>query len=238
MSDAPRQAHQLLRMKELCERTGLNRQTVHFYIREGLLPAGDKTSRNMAWYTEEHVERLLRIKRLQHERFLPLDAIRALLDEREERFDPEQQVFLRELRARLSLDEVGGRPVHADELAAAGRVELRDVERLAGIGLAGVGRDEDGQLRVSGEAVPIVEVLGQLRALGFTEERGFQAEDVLIYERLVTDLLRAEADLVARGLAGLPPEEAAARISQALPLVHELIARLHTARIEQFLEAF
>ena len=62
------------RMKDLCESSGLPRQAIHFYIQQGLLPPGRKTGRNMAWYTDEHIERLRLIKKLQHEQFLPLKA--------------------------------------------------------------------------------------------------------------------------------------------------------------------
>ncbi|MCK6504709.1 MerR family transcriptional regulator [Myxococcota bacterium] len=231
-----------LRMADLCARTGLNRQAIHFYVKEGLLPPGKKTSRNMAWYTQAHVDRILLIKRLQHERFLPLEAIRALLDEGEERFDPAQRDFLRQLRAALRVDraaeEVDLEVAPAvDDLVSDGRVDRQDVERLAAAGLAGIGRDEAGAMRIRGEALPVVEVLAALRGLGFTEEQGFHAQDVLIYERAVSSMLSQEAALVARSMAGLPADEAARRISLALPLVHELIARLHRARIEDLLDA-
>ena len=32
-----------LKMKDLCELTGLPRQAVHFYIQEGLVPEGDRS---------------------------------------------------------------------------------------------------------------------------------------------------------------------------------------------------
>ena len=56
---------------------------------------------NMAFYGPEHLERLKLIKRLQHERFLPLKAIKAMLDGREEQFSDEQQHFLKAVRAEL-----------------------------------------------------------------------------------------------------------------------------------------
>lgn len=226
-----------LRMKDLCARTGLSRQAVHYYIREGLLPPGEKTSRNMAWYAESHVERIQLIRRLQHERFLPLSAIKALLDEREERFDDSQRGFLREVRARLRMDEARETPaVSGASLVAEGRIPAEDLEDLADANLVGVGRGEDGRVRVSGEAVPILDVLGRLRALGFSRESGFSAEDILVYERAVSALLREEAGLIARGLSSFPPEEAADRVAQALPLVHELISHLHRVRIEEYLD--
>ncbi len=239
MSPAFAEGSLRLRMRDLCARTGLNRQAVHFYIKEGLLPPGRKTSRNMAWYSEDHVERIQLIKKLQHERFLPLGAIKALFEGREDRFSPAQRGFLRQLRAAMRVEQAQDTgPVSVEDLVESGRIDASDVERLADVGLPGIGRDAQGRLRVSGEAVPIVEVLGQLRALGFTEERGFHAEDVLIYEKAVTRLLHAEAALIARGLGDLPAEQAADRINRALPLIHELIARLHRARIEEFLDAF
>ena len=68
-----------MRIGELAERTGVSRETIHFYLREGLLPRPRKAGRNMAFYEDTHVERLLLIKRLQNERFLPLARIKQLL---------------------------------------------------------------------------------------------------------------------------------------------------------------
>jgi DNA-binding transcriptional MerR regulator len=90
------------RMKDLCDATGLPRQAIHFYIQQGLLPSGRKTGRNMAWYTEEHLERLHLIKKLQHERFLPLKAIKALFDGEDGVFSPRQHAFLAGVKERLA----------------------------------------------------------------------------------------------------------------------------------------
>ena len=89
------------RMKDLCDLTGLGRQAIHFYIQRGLLPPGRKTGRNMAYYGEAHVKRLQLIKKLQHERFLPLKAIKAILDDQKGAFSESQEGFLAELKARL-----------------------------------------------------------------------------------------------------------------------------------------
>jgi len=98
------------KMKDLCERTGLPRQVIHFYIQQGLVPEGKKTGRNMAYYGEAHVERILLVRRLQHERFLPLKAIRAILEERDEVFSPAQRGFVDEVKARLSGAPFGRSP--------------------------------------------------------------------------------------------------------------------------------
>ncbi len=70
-------------MSELAERSGVSAATIKHYLREGLLPEPVKTSRNMAYYPPEFVDRLRTIKRLQEERYLPLRVIRELLGEGE-----------------------------------------------------------------------------------------------------------------------------------------------------------
>ena len=47
----------LLRMRELAEAAGVSAGTIKHYLREGLLPEPVKTSRNMAYYPREFVER-------------------------------------------------------------------------------------------------------------------------------------------------------------------------------------
>ena len=50
-------------LEELSELTGISRRTIRFYIQKGLMngPEGEKRG---AYYTTEHLEDLLRIKRM------------------------------------------------------------------------------------------------------------------------------------------------------------------------------
>src|SRR5882672_6490209 len=86
----------LLRMGELAEASGVSAATVKHYLREGLLPEPVKTSRNMAYYPPEFVDRIRLIKQLQEERFMPLKLIREVLDE-----NPERAKALVELEDRI-----------------------------------------------------------------------------------------------------------------------------------------
>ena len=75
----------LLKMSELAERSGVSAGTIKHYLREGLLGEGDeivRTSRNMAYYPPEYVERIRLIKRLQEDRFMPLRVIKDRIVER------------------------------------------------------------------------------------------------------------------------------------------------------------
>lgn len=71
-----------MRMQELAERSGLPRTTIHHYIREDLLPPGQKTAPNAAQYDETHLERLRLITRLRGEQFgeLSIAEVREVLD--------------------------------------------------------------------------------------------------------------------------------------------------------------
>jgi DNA-binding transcriptional MerR regulator len=74
-----------LKMSELADASGVSAGTIKHYLREGLLGDADeivRTSRNMAWYPPEYVERIRMIKRLQEERFLPLRLIKEALADR------------------------------------------------------------------------------------------------------------------------------------------------------------
>jgi DNA-binding transcriptional MerR regulator len=87
-----------LKMSELADASGVSAGTIKHYLREGLLGDEDeivRTSRNMAWYPPEYVERIRMIKRLQEERFLPLRLIKEALAERPPR-TPRSEVDLPE----------------------------------------------------------------------------------------------------------------------------------------------
>lgn len=224
------------KMKDLADATGLDRQGIHFYIQQGLLPPGHKTGRNMAWYTEAHMERLRLIKKLQHERFLPLKAIKALLDGREEALAPEQQQFLHDVREVLdeSLSSRGPaeRVSVADLIRRAG-VDLDDLEQAEALGLATVIR-ADGEPYISTGEAWLFDALGELRQLGFSKERGFTVKDVAFYHEAMTGLFRQEVGLLSSRLSHLQPSEAARMIERAMPIVNQTLSRLHTQLVREF----
>jgi len=225
------------RMKDLCEASGLPRQAIHFYIQQGLLPPGRKTGRNMAWYTDEHIERLRLIKKLQHEQFLPLKAIKALFDGEDGVFSPRQHAFLAGVKDRLaeSLKTSDDRrpTLTPQEIADKTGIDGADVERAFELGLVG-GARTDGELRIAAADTWIFEVFGQVRALGFTPELGFRVEDMALYQDAITELLNEEVRLVFSRLSELPPEKVAIMIEAVVPILDHYIMRLHSTKIREF----
>jgi len=224
-----------LRMKDLCELTGLSRQAIHFYIQQGLLPEGRKTGRNMAWYGPEHVERLQLIHRLQEERFLPLKAIKAILVGETAELEPAKRALLVEVASRLA----GSRPGMVDAVEAAARhgVELREIERMAELGFIAVRRDGD-RLEIPADALWMLDIWGQLRRLGFTEQLGFTIDDLQIYDDAVRKLFQTETRLLVDRVTGLPPQDVATMIEKALPLIHAVLIHLHTAAVRHLFAAY
>lgn len=70
----------LIRIGQMAKKAGVSAPTIKHYVNEGLLPAPVKTSRNMAYYDASCIERIKQIKRLQKEKFLPLDVIKRIID--------------------------------------------------------------------------------------------------------------------------------------------------------------
>ncbi len=70
-----------MRISELARRAGVPITTIKFYIREGLLPAGERSHRNQARYGEAHLQRLDLIRALREVAGLPLDVVRSVLEQ-------------------------------------------------------------------------------------------------------------------------------------------------------------
>ena len=65
-----------MRIAEVIEHTGLSREIIHHYIRQGLLPP----SPSRAVYSEQQVQLLHQIKKLRDDHYLPLELIRQVFE--------------------------------------------------------------------------------------------------------------------------------------------------------------
>jgi DNA-binding transcriptional MerR regulator len=210
-----------LRMGELSEASGVPAPTIKHYLREGLLPEPVKTSRNMAYYPPESVERIGLIKRLQEERFMPLKAIRAVLDE-----DPERAEAILELEDRV-LDRA-----LAGERA---RTSAGEVRQRYGVPKEVLDRLEELEVLTpnsrgySPSDITIIEAISRFRAGGYDEQIGFTVYDTLRYKKALEELVREEVDLVMNRLAGeVSPERVVEMLEAGAQPLKDLIAALHT----------
>lgn len=72
-----------LRMNELSRATGVPKSTILHYLNEGLLPEPVRTSRNMAYYAEDCIDRVRFIQDLKRRHRLSLAEIRQILGSKE-----------------------------------------------------------------------------------------------------------------------------------------------------------
>jgi DNA-binding transcriptional MerR regulator len=196
----------MLKMSELAERSGVSTGTIKHYLREGLLGPQDdvvRTSRNMAYYPLEFVERIQLIKRLQEERFMPLRVIRELLD---------RAIEARE-RGRISRTRV-----RADY-----ELPQNVLDRLEELGVLtpnARGYDADD--------VAIIEAISRFRAGGYEQAIGFTVYDTLRYREALEPLVREEVRVLLDRLAGVEADRAVELISSGAEPLRELIGAIHS----------
>jgi DNA-binding transcriptional MerR regulator len=220
---------EMLRMGELARASGVSAATIKHYLREGLLPEPVKTSRNMAYYPAEFVERIRMIKQLQEERYMPLRVIKDLLEE-----DPDRARALIELGDKLLEHALAGESERVSAAEVRHRYDIpKDVlDRLAELDV--LTPDKDGY---SPTDVRIVEAIGRFRAGGYEERIGFTVYDTLRYKESMGDLVRQEVDVLMERLAGeMDPDEAMALIEAGNQPLNDLLAAMHTKALVAELE--
>jgi DNA-binding transcriptional MerR regulator len=223
----------MLKISELAERSGVSAGTIKHYLRERLLGDGAevvRTSRNMAYYPPEYVERVRLIKRLQEERFMPLRVIRELLAR-----DPEAMVRLIELEDRILYRAIA--------LSERGRVSRRQVLETYSVPANVLDRlEEIGVLTPSRRGydpddLAIIEAISRFRAGGYEEALGFTVYDTLRYREALEPLVAEEVAVLLDRLAGKVDVERAVQIiaSGAEPL-RDLIGAMHSKMLLAALE--
>jgi DNA-binding transcriptional MerR regulator len=215
----------MLKMSELAERSGVSAATIKHYLREELLGSEAevvRTSRNMAYYPLEFVERVRLIKRLQEERFMPLRVIREVIGQ-----DPDRAARLIELE-----DRILERAIEARETGRISRAKVREtyelpdnvLERLEELGVLnpnGRGYDADD--------VAIIEAISRFRAGGYEEAIGFTVYDTLRYRQALEPLVEEEVRVLLDRLAGkVDVDRAVAIISSGAEPLRELIGAMHS----------
>lgn len=229
MSDGGVDTKGLMRMGELAEAADVSPATIKHYLREGLLPEPVKTSRNMAWYPAEFVERIRLIKRLQEERYMPLKVIRELLAS-----DPDRAEALIEFGDALleHARAADSQRIDAEAVQRAYDVPEPVLERLAELGV--LTPDARGY---SPSDVRIVAAISRFRAGGYDERVGFTVYDTLRYKRAVAELAREEVDVLMERLAGeMDSERALELIEAGVDPLNELIGALHVKQLVGELE--
>jgi DNA-binding transcriptional MerR regulator len=212
------------RVDQLAAAADVSVDTVRFYQAKGLLPPPRREGR-VAWYADEHLERLERIRRLQA-RGLTLATIRRLLSGELDAADEALVTALADPAAS------GGESLSLEELAERSGIPLALLQAVGREGLLVAGRDgrytaddvavAQAGLRLLEHGLPLPELLDLARrhhaAMREVAERAVELFDAYVRHPLQQQ--------------GLPEDEAAARLVAAfedlLPATTKLVAHHFT----------
>ncbi len=228
-----------MKMKELEAATGIGRETIRYYIREGLLPEPVRPKRNVAAYGREHVNRLNLIRRLQQERHLPLSVIKTIVNS--EIVDTPTQGFERLIGLEIALGPLlaEGRqlsPMRVEDVARTTGISIEDIRAFDESGFIFIDRREDGDW-LNQRNVRLMELIAEARGLGFTPEIGYSVESYDIYVQM-TDWMarRAVVGFYSRLGEKLDQPEAARLGVAGIRFLNEVLPLMMIERIVRLVE--
>jgi len=233
-----------LKIKELAQRTRVSKETVHYYIREGLLPKPRKRGKNTADYDENYVERIGLIKELQDHYFLPLSVIKNIL--KNQKKSSEGQSFLR-LRSEYF------RPV--DQFLPNEIVGEEGFREATGLGRKWLAKMEEwkiispevfnGQKKYSQDDLTLGRLIVEMDRVGLGPKDHFDPEALRLYRDLFHQIVVMSHKYYWEAALGkLPPEDFSQKIIQGREIMslffyhlYRKLSREEYRRILTLLEA-
>ncbi|MFW6333708.1 MAG: MerR family transcriptional regulator [Desulfosalsimonas sp.] len=182
-----------MKIGDLVRITGVSKETIHYYIRKGVLPRPRKAGKNKADYGGHYVDKIRLIRALRRNYFLPISVIKKLMEKQNSR-SPEERVsfefiteFIRPLD-QLLYEEVEGRRAF---MAATG-ISGKWLDKMEQWGII-TGENRSARHCYARDDVIIGKLLVDMERAGLGPRDGFNPEDL----RQMTDVLR---DFVARNV--------------------------------------
>jgi DNA-binding transcriptional MerR regulator len=167
-----------MKISQLVKRTGVPKETIHFYIREGLLRKPRKSSVNSAEYNESYVGQIQLIKDLRDNYYLPIPEIKKIVKDFKKQSPSNQavsQFYSRFFRPadRLLAKEVIGREAFR-EATGLGFKWLDQAEQWGVI----TPENRNGDAIYSSDDLAIGKLMVDMDLLGFGPKEGFDPEDL------------------------------------------------------------
>ena len=197
-----------MKISELTERTGVPKETIHYYVREGVLRKPRKTGKNTADYNESYVDQIRIIKGLQDNYFLPLSVIKKIIKHQKRQSRSEQSSFQLQSEYfrpidRLLSSEVTGKEAFR-EVTGIGRKWLAKMEEW-GIITAEV---REGRPVYSQDDVIIGKLVVDMDRIGFGPKQGYDPGRLRPIADFVRDFVRSsQKDYFQYNLERLSSEE-------------------------------
>jgi DNA-binding transcriptional MerR regulator len=224
-----------MKMRELEERTGVNRETIRVYLRNGLVPEPKRPKPNVADYDESHVTAILAVRDLQRDSGLTLNQIKEVLNGESGNRRVDAAAF-RNLEAlvatRVGLDD---RQVLIASLARAFPKAPEDSQIFADMGLVEILQTRKGPA-LSVTDSRLVTIWGEMRAAGYTEELGFTPGILTFYKEPAETIARSESRLFLEFVGGKMDDQAAAALFQdGMRLMIDFFSLLRTKALLRYI---
>lgn len=234
-----------MKMKQLTQAAGVTKATVQFYVREGLIPKPVKTSPNMAYYDERHLNAIRLVRELQAKRFLPLSIIKRLME------GAQGDLSVHEIRTLVEMDgklfrnlreNPDVQPVDAEGLARRTGVteeEIRGLERIRILHPIRRG----GKKLYDADDILFVECYGKLRKIGYTKNLGFGPEVFALHRQCLEVLVVEEGRILAEKVAGrIDPGEVVRMVEEGATISNVMLGlirkRLIVETVRKYAEEF
>jgi DNA-binding transcriptional MerR regulator len=168
-----------MKISQLVKRTGVPKETIHFYIREGLLRKPRKSGVNSAEYNETYVDQVQLIKDLRDNYYLPIPEIKKIVKDFRKQSPSDQAIsqfhsrFFRPAD-RLFANEIKGRDAFR-QATGLGKKWLAKAEEWGVITPEVL---EDGEATYSPDDVAIGKLMVDMDRLGFGPKDGYDPEDL------------------------------------------------------------
>jgi DNA-binding transcriptional MerR regulator len=188
------QTEESMKISELVKRTGVPKETIHFYIREGLLRKPRKSGVNSAEYNERYVDQIQLIKDLRDNYYLPIPEIKKVVKDFKKQSPSDQavsQFYSRFFRPadRLLAREIIGKEAFL-EATGLGRKWLNKAQEWDLI----TPEKRNGDVVYSPDDLAVGKLMVDMDQLGFGPRDGFDPEDL----RQVAEFVKDYAVTVSR----------------------------------------
>jgi len=175
-----------MKISQLVKQTGVAKETIHFYIREGLLRKPRKSGVNAADYNETYIEDILLIKNIRENYHLPIPEVKKVIKNYKKQSLAEQasskyhSKFYRPLDRLLTNEVVGQEAFH--KATGLGHVWIKKAEHW---GLLTPCISNDGQMIYNSDDVMIGKLMVDMDKLGFGPRDGGDPKELKVISDFV-----------------------------------------------------
>lgn len=179
-----------MKIRDLIKQTGVSKETIHHYLREGILQKPRKTGKNSADYSESHVEQIRTIKALRENYYLPIPVIKKLIKKHKKQTHPEKSSFqfliekFKPLEQLLSSEGMVGRQAFMETTG----LSEKWLSKMEGWGILTPTLQSD-QVYYSQDNVIIGRLLVEMDRSGIGPRHGFDPKELAKFTNLFRQLV-------------------------------------------------